>query len=177
MAELKYEIVENLGSLGENARGARNWIWLAGMKRNRNTIFVTGRRITAEWEKVLLWQPMNWQNWRICWQILIWILLSNLIFVKYTMQRGDGKRIAAFGISSCFVKTDKKTEWKYTESRKTEKNLVVFSEMYYNKIVCSFMQIQIFESQTCKNLSAFADQEQKCWKNIRKKGIHWVNRK
>ena len=55
MAELKYEIVENLGSLGENARGwSKELNLISWNEKDRNTIFVTGRRITAEWEKVLL---------------------------------------------------------------------------------------------------------------------------
>lgn len=52
MAELKYEIVENLGTLGENARGWSKEVNLISWnERNRSTIFVTGLRITAEWEK------------------------------------------------------------------------------------------------------------------------------
>ena len=52
MAELKYEIVENLGSLGENARGWSKEVNLISWnEKEPKSIFVTGLRITAEWEK------------------------------------------------------------------------------------------------------------------------------
>lgn len=52
MAELKYEIVENLGTLGENARGWSKEVNLISWNEKEPKYeFVTGLRITAEWKR------------------------------------------------------------------------------------------------------------------------------
>ena len=52
MAELKYEIVENLGSLGENARGWSKEVNLISWNEKEPKYDIRDwLRITAEWEK------------------------------------------------------------------------------------------------------------------------------
>ena len=52
MAELKYEIVEHIGVIGENARGWNKELNLISWnERDPSMTFGTGHRITARWER------------------------------------------------------------------------------------------------------------------------------
>ena len=49
MADIKYDIVEELGVLSESAKGWQKE--LNGIVRKQNTICVIGRRTVRKWEK------------------------------------------------------------------------------------------------------------------------------